>query len=68
MMRRSYAQTARPRRRPGLQSGLAGTRAEAVTEYAIVLAVIILGIAAVVVLMRGAVGGDVGILLGAKTP
>lgn len=61
----------RPRvtgRTPRLDALIAGTRAEAVTEYAIVLAVILLGVAAVLVLMRGASANDLAVLIGRKTP
>ncbi|MBI3768100.1 MAG: hypothetical protein HY271_06325 [Deltaproteobacteria bacterium] len=51
-----------------LHAFIGGTRAEAVTEYAIVLAVIALGIAAALLLMRGAMGDDISTLIGGKTP
>jgi hypothetical protein len=42
------------------------TRAHALTEYTIVVAVIVLGITAVLVLMHGATSADVAALVGSR--
>jgi hypothetical protein len=67
-MDRSHTLATGRRRRGRLHALVRGTRAEAVTEYAIVLAVIVLGIAAALLLMRGAIGDDLTTLIGGKAP
>jgi hypothetical protein len=67
-MRRSHGTADAGAGMPRLDARVRETRAEALTECAIVVAVVVLGIAAILVLMRGATSGDIAVLMGTKIP